>query len=133
VFSYKIGSAMVGPFMVRFNSIVGKSSLVFNFIPKIICHVYDSWHNKLICFDTLQNILQQKPNLPVRESSDSPYFVVALISHYKVGTNSPCKHLIFDLIHVEPNMQVSGNESVHNLVGRLMTTEAVQMPVLPHS
>ena len=54
-----------------------------------------------------QNI-QQEPHPPVRESSDSPYFVVD-----KVGTNSPCKHLI--------DMQVSGNESVHNFVGRLTT------------
>ena len=59
---------------------------------------------------------QHVPHPPVRESSDSPYFVVALISHYKVGTNSPCKHLI--------DMQVSGNESVHNFVGRLTTAEA---------
>ena len=60
---------------------------------------------------------QHVPHPPVRESSHSPYLFFD-----KVGTNS-CKHLI--------DMQVSGNESVHNLVGRLMTTEAVQMPVLP--
>ena len=83
---------MVGPFMVRFNSVAGKSSLVFNIIRKTNGHVYDSLHNKLICLDTLQNMIQQQPNLPVRESSDSPYFVVAFISHFKVGINSSCKH-----------------------------------------
>ena len=49
------------------------------------------------------NNIQQVPRPPVRESSHSPYLSVD-----KVGTNSPCKHLI--------DMQVSGNESVHNLV-----------------
>ena len=64
------------------------------------------------------NNIQQVPRPPVRDSSHSPYLFID-----KVGTNSPCKHFI--------DMQVSGNESVHNLAGRLKTTEAVQMPVLP--
>ena len=55
--------------------------------------------------------IKQEPHPPVRESSYSPYLFFD-----KVGTNSPCKHLI--------DMQVSGNEPVHNFVGRLTTAEA---------
>ena len=55
-------------------------------------------------------IQQQVFRFPVRDYSHSPY----LFSD-QVGSNS-CKHLI--------DMQVSGNESVHNFVGRLTTAEA---------